>query len=468
MKTLGNVSPTAEQLPILADDRAGFRLIRGAAGSGKTTVALLRLRQLCASRVRQLERDGLSGPVRALVLTFNRTLRAYIEQLASEQGVASQHLALTVNTFGSWARSVVGSRQMLPDNDRRALVQKLLVQKMGRRTNLPYFIDEVEYVLGRFTPQRRPDYVGVERTGRGRSPPVGRPTRAKLLSDVVAPYERYKEERGLVDWNDLALLAASAESEKYDVVIVDETQDLSANQLRAVISHLHENHVTTFVIDAVQRIYPQGFAWREIGVEMRRNMVFNLRENHRNTAQIARLAQSLVDGLPPEEDGITPDATTCSRQGPKPVMVAGTYSSQLHYMLTHVQTALKAGDTVGVLQPKGGGWFSFARQTLGERGIPYCELTRQADWPVGPEQVALSTIHSAEGLEFDHVMLPGLNQEVTPHGDNMDDAELEALRRLLAMGVGRARRTVTLGYKPEDRSKVIDLIDPNTYTLVEN
>ena len=220
--------------------------------------------------------------------------------------------------------------------------------------------------------------------------------RVKLLSEVVLPYEQHKRRQGLVDWNDIALMAASAESEEYDVVVVDETQDLSANQLRAVLSHLHENHVTTFVIDAVQRIYPQGFAWREIGVELRPNMVFNLRENYRNTAQIARLAQSLVDGLPPEEDGVAPDATTCTRQGPKPVIVAGTYSSQLGHMLNHLQPALDAGETVAMLQPKGGGWFRFARQELSSRGIAYCELTRQTDWPAGPEQVALSTIHSAK------------------------------------------------------------------------
>ena len=51
MRTLQNVTPTPEQLPILTDDRPGFRLIRGAAGSGKTTAALLRLRQLCTSRL---------------------------------------------------------------------------------------------------------------------------------------------------------------------------------------------------------------------------------------------------------------------------------------------------------------------------------------------------------------------------------------------------------------------------------
>ena len=108
MQTLKNVTPTAEQLKILTDAGPGFRLIRGAAGSGKTTAAVLRLRQLCASRLKRRDRLGYTDPIRVLVLTFNRTLRAYVNQLASEQVSASDALLLTVETFASWALSLIG------------------------------------------------------------------------------------------------------------------------------------------------------------------------------------------------------------------------------------------------------------------------------------------------------------------------------------------------------------------------
>ena len=81
MRTLQNIKPTPEQLPILTDARPGFRLIRGAAGSGKTTAALLRLRQLCASRLARKARLQSEEPVRVLVLTFNGLLQVYIIQL---------------------------------------------------------------------------------------------------------------------------------------------------------------------------------------------------------------------------------------------------------------------------------------------------------------------------------------------------------------------------------------------------
>ena len=86
MRVLQDIRPTAEQLVILRDAATGFRLIRGAAGSGKTTAALMRLRQLCAARAERRRRLGLPDPVRVLVLTFNRTLRGYVEHLASGTG----------------------------------------------------------------------------------------------------------------------------------------------------------------------------------------------------------------------------------------------------------------------------------------------------------------------------------------------------------------------------------------------
>jgi superfamily I DNA/RNA helicase len=80
--------------------------------------------------------------------------------------------------------------------------------------------------------------------------------------------------------------------------------------------------------------------------------------------------------------------------------------------------------------------------------------------------MGLSTIHSAKGLEFDHVLLPGLNQQVTPHGEGEGDATLDRLRRLLAMGVGRARTSVMVGYKPGEESTLVGLLDPATYDAV--
>ena len=464
MRILWNIKPTAEQLVILGDARTGFRLIRGAAGSGKTTVALMRLRQLCAARVERKRRQRLPEPVRVLVLTFNRTLRGYVQHLATEQVNTSEDIELAVETFSHWAIGLYASHPKLVDQ--RQQIRHFLVNA-GFTADLEYFVGEVEYVLGRFLPDKRDEYRLAERSGRGRAPAVTRPMRAKLLVDVISPYEEEKARQGTVDWNDVALNAAAATRRGYDVVVVDEAQDLSANQIRAVLAHLNEDHTTTFIIDAVQRIYPQAFPWKEVRIEIQPNMVYTLKQNHRNTAAIARFAASIVRGLPKEEDGVLPDPNESVCEGRRPEILAGPYRAQIDYMLNRIAPYLAAGETVAILQPRGGGWFDFAKQALNRRCMPFCELTRNSDWPAGPEQIALSTIHSAKGLEFDHVLLPGLNQEVTPHGTEDGDGTLDSLRRLVAMGIGRARKTVTVGYKPEDKSTLIDMIDRATYDLVE-
>lgn len=468
MRVLSSPRPTSEQLPILTSVDPGFSLIRGAAGSGKTTTALMRLRQLCRARVERQKRLGSDEPVRVLTLTFNRTLRGYISQLVNEQVATSNELSLTVETFGGWAQNIIGGRKVMTDNG-EGKVRDLLRKAKVPNENLEYFADEVEYVIERFPPDRLDGYLSATRSGRGRAPAVPRALRERLLFKVVDPYQDWKSKNGSVDWNDVAVEASKTQSVGYDVVVVDECQDFSANRIRAVIAHLNSDHTTTFIMDAAQRIYPQAFDWGEIGINWRTRpqSVFGLKSNYRNTAEIARLASSLVRGLPPDEDAVPPDAISCQRNGSRPQVVVGTYSAQFKYMLDSVQPFLKANETVAVLQPWGGGWFRFAKRELGRRGIAYCVITRETDWPTGPELVALSTLYSAKGLEFDHVLLPGLSREVTPHGDDDGDGELDKLRRLVAMGVGRARKTVAIGYKPGEQSTVTGFMDRSTYDLVE-
>lgn len=468
MRILPDVRPTDEQLKIIGDVKPGLRVIRGAAGSGKTTTALLCLSQLVVARLSRRQRLGHQAPVRVLVLTFNRTLEGYIAELAERSTPSSDALQLNISTFARWARTIVGDVNIAGRDQESAMLRPLL-QSFVTSQQHDFFADEVAYILGRFTPENRSEYLTVVRQGRGIAPRVDRPVREKLLQEVLPAYEEAKAKRGLIDWSDLAVLAAGAQPDlRYDVVVVDETQDFSANQVRAITRHLQDSHNATFIIDAIQRIYPQYFTWREVGITARPEIIHTLKENYRNTKAIAAFALPLVDGLPMEDDGTLPDFTACSRSGTKPLIVAGKYSEQLQTMLDRLASITDfRTESIALLQPRGGGWFNEARNTLHARGIPYCELARENEWPSGPEVVALCTIHSAKGLEFDHVLLPGLSQQVTPHGPQDGDADLERLRRMLAMAIGRARKSVMIGYKPGEESSLIRLLDPSTYELVE-
>lgn len=468
MRVLRPIKATKEQLPIL-NYRPGFVLIRGSAGSGKTTTAVLRLRVVTGVWTRERQRIGEESPIRVLVLTFNRTLRGYVEELVHQQ-VNAESLDLTLSTFASWAMDT------LPDVSGVEAVAEGKVAQLGRGLGYePEFLtDEVSYVLGRFLPDNLDDYANpdvratYDRTGRGASPRVERPQRERLLNEVIRPYVAWKEERGLLDWNDLAVkMALRKPTERYDIVLVDESQDFSANQIRGVVRHVANPHSTAFVVDAVQRIYPHAFdSWTEVDVDIRAETSFRLEENHRNTQQVAAFARPLVEGLPLHDDGTLPDLDSCTREGPKPKVVRGLFSSQMDWLLDYLET-LPEDESVVLLHAKGGHYLDYARNRLRTADIPFVEMQGRPEWPQGPEQVGLSTLHSAKGLEFDHVVILGLNADLMPHGPDEDDAQLEKHRRLVAMALARARSTAALTYKPAEASRVIDFLDPDTFEGID-
>jgi superfamily I DNA/RNA helicase len=226
-------------------------------------------------------------------------------------------------------------------------------------------------------------------------------------------------------------------------VLVDEGQDLTAEELRIVKA----SALTSFTIaaDKAQNIYATGFTWKSVGIKVQ-GRSRSLDTAMRGTRQIAALAADLAHNDP----GLDPDDIIANverlRDGPMPeIFVCRAFEGESRAIRETVRLAQGENrfGTIAILHPHKKAVYALAHE-FGGRVLE----------PKKPDMVSpgiiVSTIHKVKGLEFDTVIIKGVNDGLLPARDRPGQAAGEGplsgeyARRLLYVAITRAKRRLVI------------------------
>ena len=421
-------------------------MVLGTAGSGKTSMAVL--------RAAVLSNNDFPGAGKTLLITFNRTLSSYIRFLA-----ADVLRDVTVENFHLFARGYLrslgqmGGTSILPSGRYQTLVRQAVdavaVQHdthsfFSRPTS--FFMDEIRWLSSHGIVSEA-DYCSSERTGRADARLV-RSLRPVMWS-ILDTYRRLRGEAGYrYDVDDLAFAVANAfdgdaRPRRYTHVIVDEGQDLTPAMLRALSKAVPSHGSFTFFGDVAQQIYGNQMTWRSAGLNPPR--IWRFEENYRNTKAIAKLAVA-VSRMPyyaGEADLVVPKQPAAD--GPKPTLArCADEETQIRFVVDRAARFARTR-SVAILTR------TWAQASVFFAGLRAARRLNDSltTWKNEPG-ISIGTLYGGKGLEFDVVILPHLSRELFPNPMAIEKNGLEDATatdgRLLYVGVTRARTELLLTY----------------------
>ena len=239
------------------------------------------------------------------------------------------------------------------------------------------------------------------------------------------------------------------ESDKYDFVFVDEAQDLSLNKLK--LAKMMAKVSVTISADFAQKIYKSGFTWKEAGIEIRGQASKKLHGTHRNTKQIAALANSLTKANTEmknfdEEDFTLPELP--EREGKLPKLIyEHSHNQEREDVISLLKEIIekKPKATIAIIA-RDINYINKVKSWLSSASIPFQHICNGEKYKVLEPGVKVVTYHSSKGLEFNYVILPFVDDGIIPYtryvNDNDADVEEDLLneaRNLMYVGMTRAK-----------------------------
>ena len=466
-----------EQRRLVELEPHGHMMVKGVAGSGKTTVAIRRISFL-QNYYTPEENDTI------LLVTYNKTLLQYIkhhyQKLVDEETdyiedlFAQQSEVKIVNIdslmyqyFMKYTRRMNLSLKPASKQLERNMMVKAIhnVQqnypnkKVLSLKNSEFLLDEVKWINACLIEDVE-TYQQIDRIGRATGG-SGLPQKLTKNSDVrkaifelMESFNEMLKEQGFVTFTQMNVLALKEAQQidhgKYTHVIIDESQDLTRVQLEFLKCIYQEKQYSSimFVADNTQSIYShswlgKGRPYTSIGYDMS-GKSRTLSKNYRTTTEISKAAFQLIENdqtINTNIDFVKP--SLIDRHGHPPILRFFHKSNdQLAFLVDEIRELgndYRLGEICIVAKEKR--LIESVAQGLEEEGISY-DILQSNDANFESSKVKLVTMHSIKGLEFKVIFLIDLNDGVIPlnklYEMDDDDALVSEERKLLYVGMTRA------------------------------
>lgn len=436
-----------DQYELITQPSSGFVVIRGTAGSGKTTVALHRIAWLAYE-------DPSVDSERTLFIVFSPALREYVKHVLPALGVKRA----SIRTFHHWARSLARRHYpKLPDRvrtDTPADVVRLklhpamevALQRQVARVKAPATVEQAiddwistqtDFALLRAClDELDPGAFADDRLQRAVTWMRDR------TDEIVAWLEGDRDVEAALDSEDDALLLRTWQLRvgpltrkggrplRHRHVAIDEVQDFSPLEVRVLLGTLDEHQSITLAGDTQQHVMQEaGFtSWTDffgyLGLEG--VTVHTLRIAYRSARPIVDFAQTLLGELREDE---TPPLVT--RDGPEVELFRFTdHGAAVAFLADALRDILRhePAASVVLLTPDPTVSATYHEGLLASE-VPHLRRVVDQEFTFAPG-IEITEVAQAKGLEFDYVVLVQASAQWYP--------DSSAARRLLHVGATRA------------------------------